>query len=90
MPCKLTEVLCRLPRTLQRTKRGGEESSLLDLLNAADPRSGLTDGCHGFGRLRAAPIFSQSVEREAKKKERAKIGDEASGSEARKNEGLPV
>ena len=41
-------------------------------------------------RLRAAPIFSQSVEREAKKKERVKIGDEASGSEARKNEGLPA
>ena len=42
---------------------------------------------HVYLRLRAAPIFSQSVEREAKKKkERAKIGDEANGSEARKNE----
>ena len=41
-------------------------------------------------RLRAAPIFSQFVEREAKKKECAKIGDEGSGSEARKNEGLPA
>ena len=28
-----------------------------------------------MGRLRAAPIFSQSVERAAKKKERAIIGD---------------
>ena len=46
-----------------------------------------------FIRLRAAPIFSQSIEREAKKKKKRaceNIGDEASGSEARKNEGLPA
>ena len=46
-------------------------------------------GRHSF-RLRTAPIFSQSVEHEVKKKERTKIGDEASGSKARKNEGLPA
>ena len=41
-------------------------------------------GLHSH-RLRAAHIFSQFVEREAKKKnDCAKIGDEASGSDGRK------
>ena len=55
---------------------------LSDLVSARDP----VRSC----RLRAAPSFSQSVECEAKKNDLAKIGDEASGSGARKNEGLTV